>query len=492
MKIHFSLPKDEGFFNSYATLTPTLYKLGFLAQVVSALTEIGIIYSLVYSSLADFFPGIAHLAALFGAVVGTAFLEIGLRKFIPYSFRAILYKRFQELHLVMSVFIFAVAIGLLFSSGLLSFKGSKDLVAAVTPPANQQTTIAIDSLFRQQSASIQSRFDGQASALQEQYKALSSVQQLQLEKYQEREKRTGRSYISRKNRINEQLAALAAQKASKLAELEHAKANSLALAEQRLLQGMKKVEAINDNAKVRSEQQVRRYGNGLAWFTIVCLSVLVLSIALDEVHKKGSGIEAQALPNQYHFSQSISKELATMFSDKWNYFTRSWIRRQADLTPVPLHPPPLPILYDLEGLQSQRVKVSFQQLIEAREQPLALNTSLGGYDQLFESAVAGDDTSSVLSRAVVKGFVQSPTEESTEQPTDANAMHYITEEKVVFKKEAEETKGCKHCGQAFKPRTTWQKYCSVNCRANFHAEKHGQPFNPRQYHKAKKKKDSDN
>ena len=182
MKIHFSLPKDEGFFNSYATLTPTLYKLGFLAQVVSALTEIGIIYSLVYSALVDFFPGIAHLAALFGAVVGTAFLEIGLRKFIPYSFRAILYKRFQGLHLVMSVFIFAVAIGLLFSSGLLSFKGSKDLVAAVTPPANQQTTIAIDSFFRQQSASTQGRFDAQASALQEKFKALINVQQLQLEK----------------------------------------------------------------------------------------------------------------------------------------------------------------------------------------------------------------------------------------------------------------------------------------------------------------------
>ena len=43
MKTLFLLPKDDGFFNRYATLIPTLRKLGVLSQVINAITEIGII-----------------------------------------------------------------------------------------------------------------------------------------------------------------------------------------------------------------------------------------------------------------------------------------------------------------------------------------------------------------------------------------------------------------------------------------------------------------
>jgi len=41
MKIHFSLPTDEAFFNRYATLTPTLSKLGIIAQFVYRQLKVG-------------------------------------------------------------------------------------------------------------------------------------------------------------------------------------------------------------------------------------------------------------------------------------------------------------------------------------------------------------------------------------------------------------------------------------------------------------------
>lgn len=43
MKTLFLLPKGDGFFTRYATLIPTLRKLGVLSQVINAITEIGII-----------------------------------------------------------------------------------------------------------------------------------------------------------------------------------------------------------------------------------------------------------------------------------------------------------------------------------------------------------------------------------------------------------------------------------------------------------------
>jgi hypothetical protein len=37
---------------------------------------------------------------------------------------------------------------------------------------------------------------------------------------------------------------------------------------------------------------------------------------------------------------------------------------------------------------------------------------------------------------------------------------------------------CGQCGQAFQPKTTWQKFCSDVCRTSHHAAKHGKPFIP--------------
>jgi hypothetical protein len=59
---------------------------GYLAQAISALTEFGVIFSLIKSSLMEIFPDYATQWALLGAILGTLFLEAGLRKFLPFFF----------------------------------------------------------------------------------------------------------------------------------------------------------------------------------------------------------------------------------------------------------------------------------------------------------------------------------------------------------------------------------------------------------------------
>ena len=39
-------------------------------------------------------------------------------------------------------------------------------------------------------------------------------------------------------------------------------------------------------------------------------------------------------------------------------------------------------------------------------------------------------------------------------------------------------KPCQQCGKHYRPRTTWQKFCSDDCRLAYHAARHGQPFEP--------------
>lgn len=45
-------------------------------------------------------------------------------------------------------------------------------------------------------------------------------------------------------------------------------------------------------------------------------------------------------------------------------------------------------------------------------------------------------------------------------------------------------KPCDHCGQIFKPRVEWGRFCCKDCKDAYHAANHGgQKFNPKRYHK---------
>lgn len=383
MKIQFTLPGNDSFFNRYATLTPTVYKIGFLAQIISGLTEIGVIYSLIYSRVFEIAPSMAVIIAFIGALVGTAFLEVGLRKFIPYSVKAFLFKRFKGLDLAMSVFIILVAIGLLFCSGGLSFKGSKELVEIAKPTIELKNTEVINSKFAQDkkdvfynyksdSIAIAGNLNGEIKAQEKYYLSLIEVEKSNLEKYQAKELRIGKSYRTTKERIIQKIEKLEAKRDQILANLEKSKSGDLL----KLLQDKKtevamirdtmavqasRIEQANNSAILKADSKTGKYGNMLAWFTVVCLIVFVFSVIINEINKKGSGINQVAQPNQYQFSESISSEFINMIGDKYNYHLRTKIRKLADKTPAPPLPMAPPVLYDLSNATQARLKVGIEE-----------------------------------------------------------------------------------------------------------------------------------
>ncbi len=404
MKTFHSLPNDNDFFNRYATLTPTLYKLGFFAQLVSAFTEFGIIYSLIFSSLADFWPGAAALIAYIGAFIGTAFLEVGLRKFAPYSVRAVLHGRFFGLDLLMTIFILLATCALLATSGALSFKGSKNLVEAVAPAPEQRTTGAADTAYqtgrvialqayRADSAEVAARYASQAAAIQAAYKSQIGAKKTERSNLSTRERATGQSYATAKADLKTQIAALEAERDSKIAALELDKGRELSDAAKgrktALESANKEYSAAKDSVLTfnavsasRIERKVNTYGGGLAWFTVICLFVFTISVILHEAHRKGSGIEEKVIPSQYDFSAPILSEFLGATGNKAQQWLRARIRRIEEGTP----PPPLPLapneLYSLENLQLPVFRLNFDEIpeaykdvrIEARPAPTAKPT----------------------------------------------------------------------------------------------------------------------
>jgi predicted nucleic acid-binding Zn ribbon protein len=178
---------------------------------------------------------------------------------------------------------------------------------------------------------------------------------------------------------------------------------------------------------------------GLAWFTIICLFIFVLSVTLDEIHKKGSGIKEAVLPTQYDFSPGIFSEMYNAIKERWNYLIRNKIKRFSESTPNP----PLPItpspLYDAEKLKQKRYVLEYSD-INSNGNKLKISTSEGDLKNI---------------RANISDINSNPS---------SNGKNINNGDRSTVSVEGKNIRHCKNCGQSFSYKHWNKQYCSEECR----------------------------
>lgn len=457
MKFRFTLPTNEEFFQRYAGLVPTLGKLGYIAQIVSALTEVGILFALIRNAIADVAPPIvATIGGIAGALLATAFIEIGLRKFLPFAARQILNKRFAGLDMVMTIAIFAASLLLLGASGALSFYGSKETVATVVPPAKTEGTGAIDTTvnshkasnlraYQRDSAAIAGRYAQQIAALEVAHQASTSSANVKLQSIAAKERNTGQSFSTQKANIQQGIADAAAAHAAKLAELTSAGAKEMQVLQnehtaldadlmRERAEWLAALKQGNEAAEAKRQKQVSAWGGSVAWFTVMCLAVLLLSIALQEVHQHGAGVQEEALPNEYNFRQSPFSAFMAAISERYHANVFALIKRIEDGTPPPPEPGAPPTVYEYTQTMTRR-PIGFKPI------PLHRNP---------EDTHVGDGSSA---KEALKNLTR--------------PVAYET------RSDGHKSKDCLHCGAQFIPNHKVQKYCGEPCRIQAWEAKNG-------------------
>lgn len=448
MKFRLTLPKDEQFFQRYAGLVPTISKLSYVAQAVSALTEIGILAALIGNAVKNLLPpAAAFIASLIGAILGTAFIEIGLRKFLPFSFRQILNKRFAGLDLVMSIAIFAVSVLLLCASGYLSFEGSKDTVGVVMPPAEIEAydnavylsnLESIEAAFTRDSTAIAARYAAQIAAADAAHHAAQDARKTRLRAVEEKERNQGNSYATQKATIRQEIAdaaaahtsavaALMAEQAKELQARQAVKDKDQATSRKAEDDRYQAIAGRNAQAIERRDRNVSKWGGGVAYFTIICLAVLLLAIGLQEVHRHGAKIEEEALPNEFYFRQSPFSAFMAAVSERMNTYIFTLIKRIEDGTPEPPEPGKPSTVYEYEAKVERR--------------PIGFKTDDNETRKRGDKGASKDGGTSVA-----------------------------YETRIMDKSKL---KNCIHCGGEFMPNHKVQKYCSEGCRIQAWEVRHG-------------------
>ena len=513
MKIFYqppSTPEGERFFSRYAALIPNLTVAGYLGQVVSALTEWGILYALLFTSLAPLWPEYAAKAAITGATVGVTIIEVGLRRLLPFAARAVILKQWKGYDGGISAVVVGATVLLLSASATLSFTGSRSLVTAVaTPPTLASSEVSDDRARRQEAATSSAWKQDEGDVVQSYAARIEAARtsaagaarrvQGRIEQYRAKERVSRQPHTTIIAGLERQEADILGARDEKIATLTEARETELTKVRERYREKLEAIETDNTSTRagiaqaneatlVDHQLTVSRHGGGLAWFTLVCLTLLVVSIVVKELHHAGAGVEERVQPDAFTFEQGpllLLYKALTVRVRREVYSWVNWVERTTLEAPEPVQSP---VLWRRET--PWRVKVSRVAAAEMEEEKLAP-------DQLkYEPSVkttpatppprldvdvldqesrpsreldALENASTHLPKAEVYPKEVAADEAST---NDLSSGYDALTHRSPEGQEMEDPIECENCGETYDRRRPWQRFCTTNCRRDYHAKKH--------------------
>lgn len=375
-----NIPENGEFFSAYIGLVKTLNGAGFMGQVVSAMTEVGGIYVAAFLAFSPIIPApYSVYVSAFIALIGTAIIEVGLRVSLPKSVDAVLYRRFSGLHLVITCFTWTIAVLLYAASTILSFSNSKTIVEGVTIGGHEKEIARIDSTEAALLISIEQSFATKRAEIDSTYSAIIAANagseaakvdaaKRELQNVINKERRTGQSYATEKDnaklKLSEAQASLNAASAAALKEKAQVLSQHDDKEEAQKNDVKAKAEGQREEAKLKQSGKVGTYGGGLAYFTILGNILLLVSIVINQVVKKGSGIKEKVQLSQYDINPHWLTMAIEAVSERINYTFQNAITNFQNNTPAPPLPSNIAELYDPSDLSELRAKLKAEDVEE--------------------------------------------------------------------------------------------------------------------------------
>lgn len=383
MKLIKSLPQKEDFFSFFAPLIKPLKVSSYFAQLISFCTEIGIVYAQSFKRLSEILDSsTAKTISLIIALLVGLTIEIGLRKLLPILSRQLVNKKIHGDYLAMLIPIVIASLLLAFSSGFLSFNNSFDLVEEIQPPiieinksefekSYNKTRREILTQYSSDNSSTTQQFTGRIETTKNAFNSQIEAQSNNITTYGNNIKKE--FYILRNEKAittaQQKIKALKIERDTDLNEIETQKSEALALLLSDKKEALKEAQTEKNNdlgeaqkerekKLKKQEQKTAKYGGLLAYFTIVCLFILILTIVVEELFKRGSQIEERVFVSPYYFENSILGELSNELNNFTNYWLRLFLSKISNLTPQPKAPKNPTPLYDLKNLKQERIELS--------------------------------------------------------------------------------------------------------------------------------------
>jgi hypothetical protein len=359
MKIHSTLPTNPAFFGYYARLIPTLFRVGFLSQLFSA----GIETYILYAILRPKFEGVQApgAAALLGALFLVVLLEVGLRTGAAFSVRAILHRKFSGLDLPMTVFILGLSGSLLLCSIVLHIEGAKEAVEVSSSSPAIESAAEINRAGTSEAEALLRTFSQDSATIAAAYAAKIRAAKIEAaakeRKYKAKKGATKRGAAEIRAKGEERLAALEVERAEKLQAAQERKEGRLDKIKNRQYSAADNIEARNERARKREAERLNKYGSYLSIFSVLTVVFFLLTIALNEIYKKGSGLEEVPIASQYQFEPGLLSKLSGAIGDKFQAHARRAIERIEEGIPAPRAPLTPHPLYDYAGLQPERLTI---------------------------------------------------------------------------------------------------------------------------------------
>jgi hypothetical protein len=470
MKLQTNLPQNAAFFERYADLITRLKGVATIAQIITGVCEIGILYGLIYPSLVDIVPPqyVGFMTTL-GAIICAAMLQIGLKEVFPYSIRAVLFKRFSGLDLWFSIGIFVLTAAMLAASITLSWQGSKDIADFAISKPIEKTTTASDSIknadfltaqrvFTSDSATIETKYKGMIQAVEsERMNAINTVER----------NAKGKRATTLRAELTAKLAKLQADKATEIEAKATDRKRAMDRAATRNDGEAATIATDNTTAKNEVSEKKTKYKGYIGYFTLMCYVFFLSVFTMCEIYHKGANIEIKPLPSQRHFNPSVFAEFIETVKEKLDVFFRTKIQNWADKTP----PQPLPLsmsaLYDFKAdVLTDTIKIE-----TTAKQTKIVRLPLKVHKIAAVTETATDNEAEKPQRKI--GFfgknIGNDLTNDTATENGKTTVESLTTKIVVNN----QTRICEHCGTSYVYRHHKQKYCSEPCRIDAWEKRNG-------------------